>query len=64
MDYNAGYTMALAAAIELPRSFWTSKCGGARLPRFALGCSCIDTLPRWVTTVASHVTAAGGGMQG
>jgi hypothetical protein len=29
LDYNAYYTLALAAAIELPRSFWTSPCGGA-----------------------------------
>lgn len=26
LDYNAPYTVALASAIELPRSFWTSKC--------------------------------------
>jgi Glycosyl hydrolase family 9 len=29
IDYNAHFTMALAAAIELPASFWTTKCGGA-----------------------------------
>ena len=28
LDYNAHFTMALAAAIELPKSFWTTKCGG------------------------------------
>ena len=29
LDYNAGFTMALAAATELPGSFWTKKCKGA-----------------------------------
>lgn len=28
LDYNAMYTVALAAAIELPSSFWTAPCGG------------------------------------
>jgi hypothetical protein len=28
LDYNVGFTMALAAAIELPASFWTSPGGG------------------------------------
>lgn len=32
LDYNAHYTMALAAAIELPASFWTGACGGAQHP--------------------------------
>jgi hypothetical protein len=29
LDYNAHFTMALAASIELPISFWQSPCGGA-----------------------------------
>ena len=29
LDYNIGYTMALAAAIELPTDFWGEKCSGA-----------------------------------
>lgn len=28
LDYNAMYTVTLAAAIELPSSFWTAPCGG------------------------------------
>lgn len=28
LDYNAMYTVALAAAIDLPPSFWKSPCGG------------------------------------
>jgi Glycosyl hydrolase family 9 len=28
IDYNAHYTMALAAAIELPTTFWNTTCGG------------------------------------
>ena len=31
LDYNAGFTVALAAATELPKSFWTTKCSGALL---------------------------------
>jgi Glycosyl hydrolase family 9 len=30
LDYNAGFTAALAAATELPAAFWTRPCGGAR----------------------------------
>lgn len=33
LDYNAHFTVALAAALELPASFWTSPCGGARIVR-------------------------------
>ena len=40
LDYNAGLTVALAAAIELPSDFWTSPCGGAILARLPL-----DQLP-------------------
>jgi hypothetical protein len=29
LDYNAGFTMALAAAIELPKAFWTTPWEGA-----------------------------------
>lgn len=29
LDYNALYTVALAAAIDLPAAFWKSPCGGA-----------------------------------
>ena len=30
IDYNAGFTMALAAAMELPAEFWTTGCSGVR----------------------------------
>ena len=29
LDYNAAWTVALAASLELPKSFWTGTCGGA-----------------------------------
>jgi hypothetical protein len=41
LDYNAHYTMALAAAIELPQSFWTSLCGG-------MSSTACYSLPRYV----------------
>jgi Glycosyl hydrolase family 9 len=42
LDYNAGFTMALAASLDLPRSFWASYCGGGRcaLARAVAPCVC------------------------
>lgn len=38
LDYNAGLTVALASALDLPKSFWTSPCGG--VTRYSLCPQC------------------------
>jgi Glycosyl hydrolase family 9 len=42
VDYNAHYTMALAASIELPITFWRTTCGGA------ISSECLLLCERWL----------------
>ena len=58
LDYNAHYTMALAAAIELPKSFWTSPCGGMALiircrTNFTMVMEILQTHCDYVTSIRS-----------
>lgn len=47
LDYNAHFTVALAAALELPPAFWTSPCGGALPLACRLRCSKGDVSVRY-----------------
>jgi Glycosyl hydrolase family 9 len=52
VDYNAHFTLALAAAIDLPKTFWTTKCGGRPTvtPPNKSSCSALLTCTQAVCT--------------